>query len=122
MFRQLGAETGHSQPCNGSARIPPFPTINAKFGRFRGDLSLGGALRDTETGYWGCWLISGRQLAYVRGGVTPCPRALAVAVRPSSIADEEASGVAPDDLADGGGPGGPLAGLHLDGESDELGR
>ena len=46
---------------------------------------------------------------------------LAVAVWPSGIADENAAGVAADDLEDGGGPEGPLSGLHLDRTSDELG-
>ena len=46
---------------------------------------------------------------------------LAIAVRPSGIANENAKGVAADNLKDGGGPGGPLLGLHLDGASDQLG-
>ena len=42
-------------------------------------------------------------------------------MRAAGIADEGAVGVAPDDLEDGGGPGGSLARANLDGESDQLG-
>ena len=40
---------------------------------------------------------------------------------PAASADENVSGVAPDDLADGGGPGGAVAGGDLDGQAGEPG-
>ena len=49
------------------------------------------------------------------------PQRLGGAVRATGIADEDAPGVTPDDLEDGGGPGGCLARANLDGEPDEIG-